>query len=216
MNEEELIVKYELFIYKIAKKFYNVEIPDLYQAGCIGLIKAYRKYNESFGVDFMSFAYKYVFGEMYELANKSRDIKINKQYLKIVKEIENAKNELTQKFNGVPSLTEVCLYLEIDELVAYDAISMTSSMLSLEDEYQTLNGEVKISDMVGVETNMDDQILISTSLEKLNPLEQSVIDYRYFQDLTQTETADALGISQVKVSRLENKCKKKIKEYIAA
>ncbi|NLL01871.1 MAG: sigma-70 family RNA polymerase sigma factor [Mollicutes bacterium] len=216
MTEEETVVQYELFIYKIAKKFYNVEISDLYQAGCIGLIKAYRKYNENLGVDFMSFAYKYVFGEMYELANKSRDIKINKQYLKIAKEIEKAKNELTQKLNRIPSLTEICLYLEIDERLAYDAFSMTSTMLSLEDEYQTLTGEVKISDMIGVENNIDDQILISSSIETLDPLEQSVIDYRYFQDLTQTETAEALGISQVKVSRLENKCKKKIKEYIAA
>jgi RNA polymerase sporulation-specific sigma factor len=106
--------------------------------------------------------------------------------------------------------------LEIDERLAYDAFSMTSTMLSLEDEYQTLTGEVKISDMIGVENNIDDQILISSSIETLDPLEQSVIDYRYFQDLTQTETAEALGISQVKVSRLENKCKKKIKEYIAA
>ena len=153
---------------------------------------------------------------MYELANKSRDIKINKQYLKIAKEIEKAKNELTQKLNRIPSLTEICLYLEIDERLAYDAFSMTSTMLSLEDEYQTLTGEVKISDMIGVENNIDDQILISSSIETLDPLEQSVIDYRYFQDLTQTETAEALGISQVKVSRLENKCKKKIKEYIAA
>lgn len=216
MNEENLIIKYELYIYKIAKKFYNVELSDLYQAGCIGLIKACRKFNENLGVDFMSFAYKYIFGEMYELTNKSRDIKINKQYLKILKKIEIAKNELTQKLNKVPSLTEICLYAEIDETVANDAIVLTGSMLSLDDEYQTLNGEVKIVDFVGIEDNLDDQILVNESIETLEPLEQSVIDYRYFQDLTQIETANVLGISQVKVSRLETQSKKKIKEYIAA
>lgn len=216
MNEEELITKYELFIYKIAKKFYNVEIADLYQAGCIGLIKASRNFNEIEGTNFMSFSYKYIFGEMYELTNKSRDIRINKQYLKILKQIELAKTELTQRLNKIPTLTEICLYAEIDEALATDVILLTGSMLSLDDEYQTLNGEVKIIDFVGVENNVDDQILVNDSLETLEPLEQSVIDYRYFQDLTQTETANVLGISQVKVSRLETSSKKKIKEYIAA
>lgn len=216
MNEEDLITKYELYIYKIAKKFYNIELADLYQAGCIGLIKATRNFNENEGTNFMSFAYKYIFGEMYELTNKSRDIRINKHYLKILKQIELAKSELTQKLNKIPTLTEICLYAEIDESLAADVILLTGTMLSLDDEYQTLNGDVKIVDFVGVENNLDDQILVNDSLDTLNPLEQSVIDYRYFQDLTQMETASALGISQVKVSRLESSSKKKIKEYIAA
>lgn len=216
MTEEAIINKYELFVYKIAKKFYNVEEADLYQAGCIGLIKAYRKFDESLDINFMTYAYKYVFGEMYELTNKSRDIKINKYYLKILKEIEIAKNELIQKLNKIPTLTEICLYAEIDETLANDVILLTGSMISLDDEYISLNGELKVIDTIGLVNNLDDQILVNDSLNTLEPLEQSVIDYRYFQDLTQTETANVLGISQVKVSRLETKSKKKIKEYIAS
>ena len=216
MDENDLIIQYEMYIYKIAKKFYNVEIADLYQAGCIGLIKANRKFNEEEGANFMTFAYKYIFGEMYELTNKSRDIKINKYYLKILKLIELTKNELTQKLNKIPSLTEICLYAEIDETLANDVMLLTGSMMSLDDEYNTLNGEVKVKDFIGDEENVDDQILVSDSLETLNPMEQSVMDYRYFKDLTQMETASALGISQVKVSRLESSSKEKIKAYIAA
>jgi len=217
MNEEELIKQYELLIYKVAKKFYNVEIADLYQAGCIGLIKAHRHYNQNTNPNFMSFAYKYIFGEMYELASKSRDIKLNKYYLKTLKEIELAKSELTQKLNKIPTLTEICLYLEIDESLASDVLLMTSNMLSLDDEYHTLNGEtVSIKDYIGESKPIDEQLLISDSLDTLEPLEQTVIDYRYFQDLTQDETANMLGISQVKVSRLEKKGKEKIKAYIAA
>lgn len=216
MTEEAIINKYELFVYKIAKKFYNVEEADLYQAGCIGLIKAYRKFDESLDINFMTYAYKYVFGEMYELTNKSRDIKINKYYLKILKEIEIAKNELIQKLNKIPTLTEICLYAEIDETLANDVILLTGSMISLDDEYISLNGELKVIDTIGFVNNLDNQILVNDSLNTLEPLEQSVIDYRYFQDLTQTETANVLGISQVKVSRLETKSKKKIKEYIAS
>ena len=166
---------------------------------------------------FMSFAYKYIFGEMYELANKSRDIKLNKYYLKILKATELARSELSQKLNKVPTITEICLYLEIDETEVTDVLLLTGNMLSLDDEYNSLNGdEVTIKDCIGTHDNIDDQILVNDSLETLEPLEQSVMDYRYFQDFTQTVTADVLGISQVKVSRLEKSSKQKIKAYIAA
>lgn len=216
MDEIKLIEQYELYIYKIARKFYNVEVSDLFQAGCIGLIKAHRKYDENGGANFMTYAYKYIFGEMYELTNKSKDIKVNKEYLKILKELELAKVELTQKLNKVPTLTEICLYAEIDENLANEVIMLTSQMISLDDEYKTLNGDLQIKECIGKEENYDDQILVNQSIETLDPLEQSVIDYRYFHDLTQSETADILGISQVKVSRVETASKKKIKEYIAS
>lgn len=216
MDEIKLIEQYELYIYKIARKFYNVEVSDLFQAGCIGLIKAHRKYDENGGANFMTYAYKYIFGEMYELTNKSKDIKVNKEYLKILKELELAKVELTQKLNKVPTLTEICLYAEIDESLANEVILLSSQMISLDDEYKTLNGELPIKECIGKEENYDDQILVNQSIETLDPLEQSVIDYRYFHDLTQSETADILGISQVKVSRVETASKKKIKEYIAS
>ena len=216
MDEIKLIEQYELYIYKIARKFYNVEVSDLFQAGCIGLIKAHRKYDENGGANFMTYAYKYIFGEMYELTNKSKDIKVNKEYLKILKELELAKVELTQKLNKVPTLTEICLYAEIDESLASEVILLSSQMISLDDEYKTLNGELPIKECIGKEENYVDQILVNQSIETLDPLEQSVIDYRYFHDLTQSETADILGISQVKVSRVETASKKKIKEYIAS
>ena len=98
-----------------------------------------------------------------------------------------------------------------------EVIILTSQMLSIEEEYQTLNGDsIAIKDCIGQEEDIDSQILIDDSLNNLEPLEQDVIKIRYFNDLTQTETAKVLGISQVKVSRLETKGKQKIKEYIAA
>lgn len=216
MEEEKLLEQYELLIYKIAKKFYNVELSDLYQAGCIGLIKASRNYNKEENTNFMCFAYKYIFGEMYELAGKSRDIKLNKEYLKIFKGIKAAKEHLTQKLGRVPNITDICLYLEIDEALVSDVLLLTNQMISLDYEYESLNNETKLLDIIGREENTFDQILVNDSLGSLDPLEHSVIDYRYFQDLTQSETASALGISQVKVSRLEKSSKKKIKAYIAA
>lgn len=216
MDESSLIQKYEALIYKVAKKFYNVELTDLFQAGCIGLIKAYRKFDKKINPDFISFAYMHIFGEMYELANKSRDIKLNKYYLKIYKQINCARSELFNILNREPSISEISDYTLIDESLINEVIYLTSEMLSLDAEYDGLNGCRSIIDTVGECDSIDDKILLEESFEHLEPLEQDIIRIRYFEDLTQMETADVLGISQVKVSRLEQKGKQKIKEYIAS
>lgn len=217
MEEEDLILKYQMLIYKIAKKFYNVEIDDLFQAGSIGLIKAYRKFDSEKSPDFISFAYKYIFGEMYELANKSRDIKLNKTYLKIYKALELARQKLLNENNAEPSIEEICSYLNLDENIVGEVISLTAKMMSLDDEFSSLNGEnLRIEECIGKEENFDDQILIEDSINNLAPIEQEVIKIRYFEDFTQMETAEKLGISQVKVSRIEQRGKQKIKEYISA
>lgn len=217
MDETELIEKYEALIFKIAKKFYNVELSDLYQAGCIGLIKAYRKYEADKGSNFVNYAYTHIFGEMHELANKSRDIQLNKAYLKAYKTIKASQSKLYEMLGRKPSLTEISLDTNIPEDMISEVLILTSQMLSIEEEFQTLNGDtVAIKDCIGQVEDIDSQILIDDSLHNLEPLEQDVIKIRYFNDLTQTETAKVLGISQVKVSRLESKGKQKIKEYIAA
>ena len=216
MDEELLIQKYEALIYKIAKRFYNVELSDLYQAGIIGLIKAYRKYNKDIGNDFISYAYMHIFGEMYELANKSRDIKLNKLYLQMYKKIEMARSKLIDELHREPQTYEIAKEVNLDQNLVIEVITLTRDMLSLDAEYETVSGSSSLIDTLGESYNFDDRILIEDSLKELDPLEQDVIKIRYFEDLTQMETAKVLGISQVKVSRLEQKGKQKIKEYIAA
>ena len=156
-REEELIEQYQLLIYKVAKRFYNVELNDLFQAGCIGLIIAERKYEKEKGTNFINFAYMYIFGEMYELANKTRDIKLTKDYLKIYKDIELARSFLTQKLAKTPTLTDICLYLEIEEEQANDVLLLTGQMVSLDYEYEALN-DVKLVDTIGHEDNSFNEI----------------------------------------------------------
>ena len=202
-------------IMAIAKKFYNVENHDLYQAGYIGAIKALKNYDVNSGVQFTTFAYKYIFGEMYELAKNNRNIKLNKNYLKIYKSIENAKTLLTQKFNREPSIYEISMFLEIDISLINDVLVTTQRIISLDEESELLS-DSNLYAITGASYDYDTKILVSDSLEELDDMERKVINMRYFNDYTQQEIAEILGINQVKVSRLESKGKRKIKEYICA
>ncbi len=203
---DQLIEENSLLIFSIAKRFYNIDKEDLYQAGCLGLLKAYRNYRDT-SVKFSSYAYKYIFGEMYELSLKSRDIKLNKNYLKLYRSINIAKNTLAQSLNREVTLKDVSSYLEVD-LSELEYVSiMMEDMFSLDDEYERIQ--------IGVENNCDDLIMLEESLSTLDPLSSAVINYRFKEDLTQSEVADLLGISQVKVSRIEAKSKRQILEYIS-
>lgn len=203
---DTLLEENRYLIHSIAKKFYNVDFEDLYQAGCLGLIKACNNYDESNG-KFSSYAYKYIFGEMYDLSISCRNIKLNKYYLKLYKLINKSKSYLSQSLEREVSNQDISEYLGIPVNELEDVLIMTDNMLSLDDEYEHIQ--------VGVEEQLDDAILLEESLSTLDPLSSAVIKYRYQADLTQSEVAQVLGISQVKVSRIESSSKKKILEYIS-
>ena len=213
MEQEKIVLqKYEPLIYKVAKNFYNVELCDLYQAGSLGLIKAYRNYKENVGKNFINFAYMYIYGEMFEFVNNSQTIKLNKEYLRLSKSIKKAITMLQEELGRTPTTTELSTFLEIDEETIINILNITKESVSLDDKI-TDDGSSYI-DTIGKTMDLDSQILINDSLETLSDLERKVVLSRYFEDLTQSETASLLGISQVKVSRIEKKGKAKIKEYI--
>lgn len=203
---EEKYLECDLLIRSIAKKFYNVESEDLYQAGCLGLIKAYNNYKDP-NVPFSSFAYKYIFGEMYELYLKTRNIKMNRYYLSIYKLLNKTQEILTNKLKRQVSDSELASYLNISEEDIACVRIMMEETLSLDDEYNRIE--------IGLESDLDTRIDLEDSLSSLDPLSSEVMYYRLKYDLTQTEISKLLGISQVKVSRIEASSKDKILEYIS-
>ena len=213
MEQERILInKYEPLIYKVAKNFYNVELCDLYQAGCLGLIKAYRNYKEDISKNFVNFAYMYIYGEMFDLVNNSRTIKLTKEYLKLSKSIKNMIQLLQEKLKHTPTLDELSTFLEIDKETIINILNITKETISLDNEIN--EDGLSYIDTIGTSIDIDNKILLNDSLNTLDDLEKKVFLSRYYEDLTQSETANILGISQVKVSRLEKKSKAKIKEYI--
>lgn len=199
-----ILKEYEKLIYKLAGKFYKDERDDMIQAGYLGLIKAYRKFNPEYGVKFSTYAYQYIFGEMYETSSKSKDIFLNKNTLKLYKSIERTRELLTQKYGRDVSYREVSEYLNLDIGDVMCIINSIRYTVSIDDLELNISRKEHIEDL----------ILLKESLNKLNNIEKSVIKYRYIDDNTQEETAKKLGLTQVKVSRIENVSKKKMHEFI--
>ena len=212
MEIEQLIALNEKLIYKIANNFYNVPKEDLYQAGVIGIIKAYKNFERTSDTKFSTYAYNYIYGEMYELSNTLRSIKLTKDILRIYKQIEKTKYLLAQSLNRIPSNHEIAEFLNIDILLIEQIINSTSNIMSLDDDektrpvYETISKETKVP--------QDQMIDIKDSLDTLDTKEKQIIEYRYFKDYTQSETAKIMGLSQVTVSRYEKKSLTKMYNYL--
>ena len=210
--ENKLIAMYSNLIWYVVNKFYGVDKEDLYQTGVEALLEAYKKYKEEKGTKFSSYAYTYIYGAMYKLVN-NKTLKVSRDILKLRKLIEKASEVLTQKNGWVPSIKELSEFLEYDEESIKYAIEASNPLLSIdENNEETRNLHEIIPDER--EDNPDNHILIEDSLNNLSPLERDIITSRYYEDLTQSETAKKLGITQVKVSRYEKRSLTKMRDYI--
>jgi len=208
MNEVYNAIKdNEHLIYKLASNYsdyYNIN--DLYQAGCIGIIKAYKNYDNNNSCKFSTYAYKYILGEMIDFIRKDRNIILSEDAYKIYKNYIKIKELLSSKYNRDVSFKEICDYINIDE----------NTMLSiLQSIYvdKTINEQ---NDIYNIESDdLNDKILLDNEISMLDSNEQQLIMYRYYQGYTQSETALKMGLTQVSVSRKEKLILNKIKSSIA-
>ena len=211
MNYEQVVRDNEKMIWKIASHFYGIDKEDLFQAGIVGLLKALKKYKSNGITKFSTYAHDYIFGEMYLLAS-NKNIKISKDILKLYKKIESTRYILAQKLNKVPSNLELSefLGLPLDDIdMACSSANIIMSLDSKEDEDRSLYES--ISDKV---EDVDTKILLSDSMAVLNEDEKDIIRKRYYEDLTQSEVAKKLNMTQVMVSRYEKKSIDKMREYL--
>ena len=212
MTTDHFINEYLPLIKHIAKGFYQVPYEDLLQAGAVGLLKAYKNYRHNKTIKFSSYAYEYIFGEMYDLVNKNREIKVSKEILKLAKKIALVQNNLSLKLNRTPTYEEIAKFLDIDTYLVWDTICMTKSFIYLDnnnEESRDLYETIPSSEII----SLDDKIMLLEGINTLPEEDKQIIKYRYFDDYTQTEVAKRMGLTQVMVSRRETKSLAKIKKY---
>lgn len=195
-------------------KYY--EFDDLYQVSVIGIMKAYNNYNENSNAKFSTYAYKYILSEVVNFVNGSKVIKTSREYNKLYKKILETKNILTQRLMKEPSTYELSLFLELDENIINDVLRLKESVKSLDEAISEDGKTLTLLDSLSIDNNnMNiDNILLKELLETLTEEELKLINLRYFQDKTQSETARCLHTNQVQVSRNETKILKKLKKSV--
>lgn len=212
----EVVKENQNLIYKIASKYSNYyNIEDLFQVGVIGLIKAYKNYKQDSLAKFSTYAHKYIFGEIIEFIKNDRTIKVGSETLKIYKAYEKAKDYLTNRYGRIPSMDEISNFTGIEIRVLEESIEKSMFTLSLDNALT--EDDFTLEQTIGVDKRLiiDNLIDLKNELKKLPYEERELIRLRYFEDYTQSETANYLGKTQVQVSRSEKLILKKIGSNIS-
>lgn len=198
----EELLDYEGLIYSIISKYpRRFDHDDLYQVGMLGLIDAYKHFDRTQDTKFSSYAYYYIVGEVNKYIRESSSLKVSKELIDIKKKVLKAKELMTQRLGREPTNLEVSLYLDID-------VKLIDNALLATDEVSNLDGydDLRYYDNVNAEL-----LDLKDEIDKLSNDEKKLIYARYFNEMTQTETSNLLGISQVQVSRSEAKILTKLR-----
>lgn len=215
----QIIKDNENLIYKITHYFTNYSSKeDLFQVGCMGLIKAYYNYSDNYNTKFTTYAYPYILGEIKKYIREDKGIKISRDITKLNLKIEKANLILTQKLMRVPTISELSRYLGIDEYYISEALNSNNVVQSLDEPITDKGKELTLYDTISNFENFDMDMLVALKYElsKLNEEDYKIIRGRYLEDKTQTELASSLGINQVQVSRKEQKILTKLKDKLVA
>ena len=211
MNRDELITENLGLVGSCASRFLGkgVEYEDLYSAGCIGLIHAADRFDESLGFAFSTYAVPAILGEIRRIFRDEGSVKISRSLKEKARNLRIAAEKFQKENGAEPTVSELAETLGIDIAETAELLCVSSPTLSLtnaEDEKQT---DIPIFDEY---PNIDNRISVHQIIDTLPETDRKLIYLRYFNGLTQTKTAKELGISQVQVSRLENRIMEKLRE----
>lgn len=206
-----LIEENSPLIKSIIKRFKDkgIEYDDLYQLGCMGFLKAIKNFNATFGVKFSTYVVPMVIGEIKRFMRDDGAIKVSRALktlnLQINKYIENYFGENQRK----PSLEQIAKHFQVDEQEVILAMDSAKMPLSLYSPLEEDDDSISIADKIEADEDINEKIVDNLTLKELikglDLRDKKIIMLRYYFDKTQSEIAKQLNISQVQVSRLENK-----------
>lgn len=223
--QEKIVLKYENLVESIARKYSkNSTIhEDLVQVGMIGLLAAVKRYDESFGKSFESFAIPTIIGEIKRfIRDKTWSVHVPRRIKELGPRIRKAVDELTTANQESPSVPQIAEYLEVSEEDVLETMEMSKSYKALSVDHKieadSDGSTVSILDLVGNEENgyqnIDQRMVLEKVLPILSEREQQILQYTYFENLSQKETGELLGISQMHVSRLQRRSLRKLRQAI--
>lgn len=199
-----------LLVLSVIKKFNNrgENRDDLFQVGCMGLLKAIDNFDEVHGVRFSTYAVPMIIGEIRRYLRDNSPIRISRSIKDIAYKTLRYKEEFLKENYREPTIKEISDFLEVEEIdviVAMEAIQEPISIYT--PIYTNGSDEIFLIDQIKDEENSEDrkilELTVREGMKKLNKREKNIINQRYYEGKTQMEIANEIGISQAQVSRLE-------------
>ncbi len=215
---EELIRENSALVYSIVRRFIgrNVDFDDLYQLGCLGLLKAIRSFDLSLGNQFSTYAVPKISGEIRRFLRDDGSVKVSRTLKEHSVKIRSATELLRNRLNREPVLSEIAeeTGFSIEEITEAECAVLQTDSLNREinESGQTL-GETLESLLTTEDTTLE-YISLSDSIATLPNQERLVIMLRFFKCLTQQQVARIMKISQVQVSRIEKRAINNLKERL--
>lgn len=208
-------------VWSIVRRFAGrgVEVEDLFQIGCIGLLKAVDKFDLSYEVKFSTYAVPMITGEIKRFLRDDGMLKVSRSIKELNAKAYSVREILEKQLGREPTVAELAQELQVkpeDLVLSLDAGAEVESLQKT--IYQGEGSEISLQDKLQEKENQQEHLLNRILLEEilgtLNARERQLICLRYFKDMTQTETAAELGISQVQVSRMEKKILSALREKL--
>lgn len=194
-------------------------MDDMFQVGCVGLMKAIDNFDSTLNVKFSTYAVPMIVGEIRRYLRDNNSVRVSRSLRDIAYKALQAKEELSKKNFKEPTLEEIALHIEVpvrSVTFALDAISDTISLNEpvYTDGTDTLNLLDQIADTKNTDENMEEDLAIKDALKVLGKREREILNMRYYVGKTQTEVSQEIGISQAQVSRIEKSALKVIHEFL--
>ena len=215
---EQLINGNLKLVLSVVQRFSNrsENMDDLFQVGCIGLIKAIDNFDISLNLRFSTYAVPMVIGEIRRYLRDNSSIRISRSMKDTAYKAMQAKESLQNKLNREPTIEEVAAKMQVDKHEVVIALESIVEPVSLYEPVYSEGGDtIYVCDQLG-DKNTDENwiniLCLKEQLKSLPPREKQIIHLRFMQGKTQTEVAEEIGISQAQVSRLEKNALKRIKE----
>lgn len=217
LARDSLVRNNTRLVWSVVQRFLNrgYEQDDLFQIGCIGLLKAVDKFDLSYDVKFSTYAVPMIIGEIQRFLRDDGMIKVSRSLKELANKVRKTRDHLAKTLNHVPTIQEIATELDVEPeeiIFAQEANRLPTSIH--ETVYENDGDPITLMDQIAddVEANWFDKLALKEAIHRLNKREQLIVYLRYYKDYTQSEVADRLGVSQVQVSRLEKKIILKMKE----
>ena len=203
-------------VHLCANRFRNrgIEYEELYSAGCIGLLKAIKVFDETRGVKFSTYAVPVILGEIKRLFRDGGTVRVSRGLKELYIKVNREREVYLSKYGKEPTITELAETLNVDEYNISLAMSSSLPPISLTEIDEDGGGQLDIP-TASPDTEIGNTIALNQILNSLEEKDRNMIILRYYKNMTQSQTAEVLGMTQVQVSRREKKILAHMKEELS-